>query len=85
MTLVNATDLLVAQIETAIRINGRLRAEAFSEGDETKFNRLERFSRRLNVLHSKAIVAHAEVKDLCIHGCVAVTSEERDSELKEEN
>lgn len=78
MTLVNAADLLIAQIETAIRINGRLRAEAFSEGDKTKFNRLERFSRRLNVLHSKAIVARAEVTDLCIHGCVAVTSVERD-------
>ena len=78
MTLVNAADLLIAQIETAIRINGRLRAEAFSEGDETEFNRLNRFSRRLNVLHSKAIVARAEVTDLCIHGCVAVTSKESD-------
>ncbi|MBR0103595.1 MAG: hypothetical protein IJQ01_08890 [Selenomonadaceae bacterium] len=76
MTLVNAADLLIAQIETAIRINGRLSDEAFSEGDETEFNRLERFSRRLNVLHSKAIVARAEVTDLCIHGCVAVRSEE---------
>lgn len=78
MTLVNAADLLIAQIETAIRINGRLRAEAFSEGDMTKWKHLNRFSRRLNVLHSKAIVARAEVTDLCIHGCVAVTSEERD-------
>ena len=74
MTLVNAADLLIAQIETAIRINGRLRREAFDEGDMTKWKRLNRFSRRLNVLHSQAIVARAEVTDLCIHGCVAVTS-----------
>ena len=78
MTLVNAADLLIAQIETAIRINGRLRRAAFDEGDMTKWKHLNRFSRRLNVLHSKAIVARAEVTALCIHGCVAVTSEERD-------
>ncbi|MBQ4495663.1 MAG: hypothetical protein II968_07825 [Selenomonadaceae bacterium] len=78
MTLVNAADLLIAQIETAIRINGRLRRAAFDEGDMTKWKHLNRFSRRLNVLHSKAIVARAEVTDLCIHGCVAVTSKESD-------
>ena len=73
MTLVEAADLLIAQIEKAIMINGRLRREAFDEGDMTKWKHLNRFSRRLNVLHTKARVIRAEVTDLVVHGCVAVT------------
>ncbi len=74
MTLVNSFDLLVAQIEKAIQINGRLRREAQEAGDLTKYNRLVKFGRRLNSLHAKMIVARAEITNLCIYGCDAVTS-----------
>ena len=60
MTLVNSFDLLVAQMEKAIQINGRLRREAQEAGDLTKYNRLIIFGRRLNSLHAKMTVARAE-------------------------
>ena len=74
MTLITAFDLLIAQLEEAIQINGHLRNTARNESDELRYNRLNSFSRRLNSLHSKMIVARAEVTNLCIHGCVAVAS-----------
>lgn len=73
MTLINAMDLAVAQAEETIAINARVRDDAYAKGDITYGDRLDRFSKRLWSLHSKLIVARAEVTDLLIRGCVAAT------------
>lgn len=68
MTLVTAFDLLIAQIEKAIQINARLQDDARDYCNWDKFDRLERFNRRLNSLYNKSIISRNEVTDLCIHG-----------------
>lgn len=78
LTLINAMDLAVAQTEETIQINARLRDDAYAKGDITYGDRLDRFSKRLLSLHSKLIVARAEVSDLCLRGCVAVTMVKED-------
>ena len=72
MTLVQAIDLVIAQTEKAIQINGTNARLAFANGDIDYGDKIERFGKCLNSLHSKLIVARAEITDLCIHGCVAV-------------
>lgn len=75
MTLVNAMDIVIAQTEKAIQANAKERTLALEDGDIVQYERMERCSRRLNSLHSKLIVARAEVTDLSIHGCKAVFTE----------
>ena len=77
MTLVNAIDIVIAQTEKAIQINGNNGRTAFAEGDFLYSEKIERFGKRLNSLHSKFIVARAEITDLCIHGCVAVCTDDK--------
>ena len=74
MTLVQAIDLVIAQTEKAIQINGNNGRLAFLKGDINYCDKIERFGKRLNALHSKLIVTRAEITDLCIHGCIAVTT-----------
>lgn len=71
LTLIEVMDLSIALAERAIQYNARVRNEAYAEGDITYGGRLDRFSKRLQSLHSQLIVARAEVTDLFIHGCEA--------------
>ena len=77
MTLVQAIDLVIAQTEKAIQINANNRKLAFASGDINRGDKIERFGKRLNILHSKLIVARAEITDLCVHGCVAVCTDDK--------
>ncbi len=72
MTLVQAIDLVIAQTEKAIQINANNGRLAFAEGYINYYDKTKRFSTQLNMLHTKLIIARAEITDLCIHGCVAV-------------
>ena len=75
MTLTNAIDVMIAQTERAMQINADNGAMAFADGDLDYYDKCGRFGRRLAILESKLRVARAEITDLCIHGCTAVTAE----------
>lgn len=75
MTLTNAIDVMIAQTERAMQINADNGAMAFADGDLDYYDKCGRFGRRLYSLHTKLIVARAEITDLGIHGCTAVIVE----------
>lgn len=75
MTLATTIDIMIAQTEKVIQINARTRDLALADDDFAYYERCKLFSKRLWELHSKLIVARAEIIDLCIHGCTAVTAE----------
>ena len=77
MTLVQAIDLVIAQTEKAIQINANNGRLAFAEGYINYYDKTMRFSKQLNMLHIKLIVARAEITDLCTHGCVAVCTDDQ--------
>lgn len=72
MTLANAIDVVIAQTEKAIRINADNRASALADGDLRRYDQFAAFAKQLNSLHSKFIVARAEITNLAIYGCSAI-------------
>lgn len=82
MTLVQSIDLVIAQTEKAIQINGNNGRVALANDDLTRYDEICRFGKRLNSLHSKLIVTRAEITDLCIHGCIAVTTSDKLEEIE---
>lgn len=81
MTLINAIDLAIAQTEKSIKINADNGAAAFADGDLNYHEKIRRFGKQLNILHSKFIVARAEITNLSIHGCDAVRDDRKWEEL----
>lgn len=75
MTLINVIDVMIAQTERAMEINADNGAMAFADDDLDYYDKCGRFGRRLAILESKLRVARAEITDLRIHGCTAVTAE----------